>query len=146
VNRASFPVFVARALANARTAGKDETRLGFAVVGDVPGALLPAGATQLIGPDGREASPSAVLDRVGVYAVTTTRGDGDRSALAVNLLSARESDNRPSPAVASEAARGTSSGRSTPSPRVEASALASLLALVALVLCAGEWYLSARRD
>ena len=142
--RASFPVFVARALERARTTDDRDAPLGFAVAGTTPERLLPVGVTTLVGPDGEEVSRAASLSRVGLYPLRPSRPDGTRRVLAVNLVSARESDNRPSalPSLPDDAHLHPE----TASSRVQARALAPLLALVALALCVGEWYLSSRRD
>ena len=75
--------------------------------------------------------------------MTAPGEEGPRRVLAANLVSERESDNRPSAPLATTAAATSASAEAA---RVEARALAPVLALVALALCAGEWYLSSRRD
>ena len=135
-SRASFPVFVARVLASVRAGPQGP--LAFARTGDVPAAILGPGVGELVNErTGRRVPGDLPVWESGLY-----RAGG--RALAVNLLSERESDNRLAPWTGSPpdaaAVRDASARRVTPHE------LAGLLSAVATALLAVEWLVSARRS
>jgi hypothetical protein len=163
--RATFPAFVARLL---ETAGGSQARgMGFSRAGDAP-RRPPAGEAGLRTEEGGKKTatswpssvfgpPSSFLPGAPVFRETATGRAlapglpcmrsglyvAGASAVAVNLVSEAESDNRPAPAppdvvaVAAAPARGPKG--------VAATSFDAALALAALAFLAAEWLVSARR-
>ncbi len=137
--RASFPVFIARALESVRPRGVPtfggKGPLGFARVGDSAARHLPPEVTTVRLPGGGELPAGAALVESGLY-----RAGG--GSLAVNLVSSRESDNR----LGRAAPAGPQEGLAPAAARFSEKDLAGALAALALALLATEWIVSARRS
>ncbi len=143
--RASFPVFVARALDflggrdGGRGAGGERSagRLGFARVGESPRQYMPPETATARLPGGREVTREGRLMEAGLYRAGET-------PLAVNLVSERESDNRIAQ-VRTAGERASADAKTAAAARVRALDLAGALAALACMLLAAEWIVSARR-
>ena len=134
--RSSFPVFVARTLEAVGSRGRGSGPLGYCRVGESPARHLPLEVATARLPGGREVHRDARLLEAGLYSYEPG------GALAVSLVSERESDNRLAPPGADRAAEPGPSGRSA----ISVTDLAGALAALACALVAAEWIVSARRS